>query len=89
MGRYGLKNLHSLMELAEIVGLCKWQVEAILVEKGIIEKRTLKNRWSLTEAGWEYGIMYNPTIEQFFTGGDAMCRGNYQPVFNDDVIDLF
>ncbi len=93
LGRYGLKDYHSFTELAEIVGLLRRQVIALLEGQGIIRYVRLgktSKKYILTEKGWVYGAMYHPTEKIFIEkSSHRLIRSNCQPVFNDSVIDLF
>ncbi|MFK0573968.1 Rha family transcriptional regulator [Endozoicomonas sp.] len=90
-GRYGLEGYHSFTELSDIVELLKREVVSILEQKGLIEFITPYRRWTLTGKGWKYGALYNPSKDDLIDRDTAALvpTHGYQPVFTNNVIDLF
>lgn len=90
--RYELDDYFSLVELGEFIGRSRQHVVEVL-EKHRIIKRTgqgKKGKYLLTEKGWQYGLMYDPSEICFHNrNSKRLTTSNAQPVLGYDILKFF
>ena len=94
-GIYNLDGHLSIRELAQKLKIRNCQVQAVLEKKGLIKKvkpykSSLSTRLVLTNKGWKFGRMYDPSKNEFHAqDSKRLFTSNAQPVFDTKVINYF
>ncbi|WP_066016075.1 hypothetical protein [Endozoicomonas atrinae] len=90
-GRYGLPDHFSIYELADELELQKGYIEDVLKKHRIIKWKPMKHsgKFVLTDTGWHYGKMYDPSTKQFREKGKRVMTTQCQPVFGYDILKFF
>ncbi|WP_066017837.1 Rha family transcriptional regulator [Endozoicomonas atrinae] len=90
-GRYGLPEHFSIYELADELELQKSFIEEVLKKHRIIKWKPMKHggKHILTDTGWHYGKMYDPTAKVFREKGKQLMTTNCHPVFGYEILKFF
>ncbi len=94
-GIYNLDDHLSIRELAQKLKIRNCQVQAVLEKKGLIKKvkpykSSSSTRLVLTDKGWKFGRMYDPSKNEFHAqDSKRLFTSNAQPVFDTKVINYF
>ncbi len=90
-GRYGLPDHFSIYELADELELQKGYIEYVLQKNRIIKWKPMKRsgKFILTDTGWHYGQMWDPSAKQFRDKGKQLMSTPCQPVFGYDILKFF
>ncbi|USE36416.1 hypothetical protein [Endozoicomonas sp. SCSIO W0465] len=90
--RYELDDYFSLVELGEFIGRSRQHVVEVLEKNRIIKwtGQGKKGKYLLTENGWQYGLMYDPTETLFHNrNSKRLTTSNAQPVLGYDILKFF
>ncbi|MGO0305933.1 Rha family transcriptional regulator [Endozoicomonas acroporae] len=90
--RYELDDYFSLVELGEFIGRSRQHVVEVLEKLRIIKwtGQGKKGKYLLTDRGWQYGLMYDPTEVTFHSrNSKRLTTSNAQPVLGYDILKFF
>ncbi|WP_422491391.1 hypothetical protein [Endozoicomonas sp. ALE010] len=90
--RYELDDYFSLVELGEFIGRSRQHVVEVLEKLRIIKwtGQGKKGKYLLTDRGWQYGLMYDPTETSFHNrNSKRLTTSNAQPVLGYDILKFF
>lgn len=90
--RYELDDYFSLVELGEFIGRSRQYVVEVLEKHRIIKwtGQGKKGKYLLTDRGWQYGLMYDPTETLFHNRqSKRLTTSNAQPVLGYDILKFF
>ena len=90
--RYELDDYFSLVELGEFIGRSRQHVVEVLEKHRIIKwtGQGKKGKYLLTDKGWQYGLMYDPTETLFHNRqSKRLTTSNAQPVLGYDILKFF
>ncbi len=89
-GRYGLTGYLSILELSDKFNMQRKHIIERLEKYRLIKWVERRKKYILTEKGYRYGVMYDPSLKEFHKQENKrMLLGNAQPVFTAAVFDLF
>lgn len=94
-GIYNLPNHFSIRELSLDLGISLSHVKDVLTKNRLIKyvqrySNRGKKKYVLTDKGWQFGTMYDPSEEEFHgRDGKRIMTSNAQPVFTMDVLNFF
>ncbi len=98
--RYELDDYLSIRELSELTGIQEKSVRKVLINHRIVERiyrspqphDPKSVRFLLTDKGWDFGLMYDPTDVTFYTTSanrKRIINSNAQPVFGYEILKFF
>ncbi|WP_422461951.1 MULTISPECIES: Rha family transcriptional regulator [unclassified Endozoicomonas] len=90
--RYELDDYFSLVELGEFIGRSRQHVVEVLEKHRLIKwiGQGKKGKYLLTEKGWQYGLMYDPSEICFHNrNSKRLTTSNAQPVLGYDILKFF
>ncbi len=90
--RYELDDYFSLVELGEFIGRSRQYVVEVLEKLRIIKwsGQGKKGKYLLTDRGWQFGLMYDPSEVTFHNrGSKRLSTSNARPVLGYDILKFF